>query len=240
MNYFYSLISVAIVSLLSCFVIIFIHLSSKLREKLIKYLVYFAAGSLISDALLHLIPEAFESNDSAYISYFVIIGIFIFYILENVICWRHCHNEESKQHKHNLVIMNYIGDALHNLIDGFVIGVSFNASINLGISTTIAIILHEIPQEIGDYSILLHSGMKSKKAILINLSTSLTAFVGVFISYFIPIDILPYSLALTAGGFLYISIADLLPIVRHDPNKKRFIISLIFALMGIIVIGILR
>jgi len=210
------------------------------KEKLksiILFLVAFSAGALFGDAMLHLIPEAIEENGfSNSISLYVIAGILLFFVLEKIIHWRHCHEISCDEHPHKLAAMNLIGDGIHNLIDGMVIAGSFSLSKELGMATTLAVILHEIPQEIGDFGILLYAGIKPKKAIIYNFISALFAIIGAIIALTIGSHTTNFTsiiVPLTAGGFIYIAGSDLIPELHKEVKLSKSLIQFAAILMGI-------
>jgi len=220
--WFYTLTSVIIVSLLSLIGVLTLAVNKKRLTKMLLFMVSFAVGALFGDAFIHIIPEAFKKMNELAVSLLIIVGILIFFSLEKFIRWRHCHIPTTKKHQHPVATMNLIGDGLHNLIDGMLIGASYLVSMPIGIATTIAIILHEIPQEIGDFSILIYSGMKTGKALLFNFLSALVAVIGAIISLIVGTNMQNYSaflLPITAGGFLYIAGSDLIPELHHDSEK---------------------
>ena len=165
----YTMGAVLIVSLVSLLGLVFVSLKPKTLEKLLFVLVSFATGTLLGDAFLHLLPETIERiGFSLEVSLAVLTGILLFFVLEKFISWRHCHVPTSKDHPHSLGWMNLMGDGFHNFIDGMIIAGSFLVSPALGLSTTFAVLLHEVPQEIGDFGILIYSGFSRTKAIVFN------------------------------------------------------------------------
>jgi zinc and cadmium transporter len=167
----------------------------------------------------------------------------MFFVLEKFIHWRHCHIPTSKSHPHPLAFMNLVGDGLHNLIDGMIIGGAYLASTALGVTTTIAVILHEIPQEIGDFGVLLHAGLKKTKALFYNFLSALTAVIGVIISITIGTmleNYLLFLLPLTAGGFIYIAGSDLIPELHKECEVSKSFIQFIWLILGIGVMLLLR
>lgn len=220
----YSLISVLIVSLVSLIGIITIPLKPERLKKILHFLVSFAVGGLFGDTFIHILPQVFSTlGTNVGTSLCIISGIFIFFVLEKIIRWRHCHSITSNTHTHPVVVMNLIGDSVHNLIDGALIGASFCVSIPIGIATTWAVIFHEIPQEIGDFGILVHGGLSVKKALLCNVLTALTSVLGVVISLLMGQYVKDYAtvvLAFTAGGFIYIAGSDLIPELHQTCNVK--------------------
>lgn len=237
MGWLYALISVIIVSLVSFIGILFIF--AKNLEKLILILISFAAGALIGDAFIHLIPESTEQiKDFRIFSLLIISGILLFFVLEKFLCWRHCHIPASEEHPHPIALINIIGDSLHNLMDGLIIGASYNVNAVIGVTTTIAVILHEIPQEIGDFGVLIFAGIKRKKALIFNFLSALTAVIGTIISLVLGPNVKNYSIYLmpiTAGGFIYIACSDLIPQLHGWKLLKTTITQFVAMVFGILV-----
>lgn len=242
----YSIGSVILVSIVSLIGVFTLSLKRERIERITLFLVSFAVGGLFGDALIHLLPEAFESLGMRLAtSLYVMAGVLIFFILEKFIRWRHCHMPEHASHMHPVVALNLIGDGVHNLIDGMIIGASFSASVPLGIATTLAVILHEIPQEIGDFGVLIHGGFSIKKALLFNFLSALTAIAGAMISLLIGQHLKSYSLILipiTAGGFLYIAGSDLIPELHHGCNVKisTAVGQFVAIVSGVLIMALLR
>jgi zinc and cadmium transporter len=235
----YSLISVFIVSLISFIGILTFSLNEDKLKKVLIFLVSFSAGALFGGAFIHLLPEIVEETEGfeLSISLNLLLGILIFFILEKFICWRHCHIPTSDEHPHTLGFMNLIGDGFHNLIDGMIIGGSYLVNTQLGITTTLAVILHEIPQEIGDFGILLYAGFSKKKALIFNFLSALTAFIGVIMAIFLSSLIENFShfiIPLTAGGFIYIAGSDLIPELHKETKPLKSFIQLISLGLGIL------
>ena len=179
-----SLLSVGLVSVISLIGLVTLSVGPSILRKTLLYLVSFAVGALFGDACIHLIPETFERVRPPLTGSLLLIGgILIFFVLEKFVRWRHCHvPEEDHQHVHPVVTMNIVGNGVHNMIDGMLIGASYTASVPIGVATTIAIILHEIPQEIGNFSILVHGGLPVKRALLLNFMTAMAAFLGAVVT----------------------------------------------------------
>lgn len=238
-----SLIAVILVSLVSLVGIFFIFLKEKKLEKFLLGMVSFSAGALFGGAFLHLIPEAVEKLGFNFkISLFIILGILFFFVLEKFIFWRHCHIPTSHNHPHPFGLMNVVGDGFHNLIDGLVIGASFLVNPSLGIATTFAVIIHEIPQEISDFGVLLHSGMSKGRALFLNFISALMAVVGVLISLIFVSRIegmVPYLLALTAGGFIYIAGSDLIPELKKETGAKKSFWQFFWVALGIVAMALM-
>jgi zinc and cadmium transporter len=223
----FTLLSVLLVSFVSLVGIITLSLNDKILKKMLIILVSFSAGALLGDAFIHLLPEIVEEEGfGVEISLFILTGILVFFVVEKVINWRHCHELECEEHSQSFTYMNLVGDGVHNFIDGTIIAGSFLVSTHLGVATTVAVLLHEVPQEIGDFAVLVYGGFKKKKAIMFNLIAALFAVIGAiimlfleaFISY-LPIFLVPF----TAGGFIYIAGTDLIPELH---NEVRPIVSL--------------
>jgi zinc and cadmium transporter len=238
----YALVSVLIISSISLVGIVTLSLSDKVMRKLLQFLVSFAAGGLFGGAFFHLIPEAAEDGFGLHIPIAIMLGLLVFLMLESFIHWRHCHVPTSKSHPHPLGIMNIIGDGFHNLIDGLVIGGAYLASIPLGIATTIAVLFHEVPQEMGDFGILIHAGFSKAKALLFNFLSALAAFVGVVISIIIGTRIggfVEFLIPFTAGGFIYIAGSDIIPEMRKECEPSKSLFQFIALVLGIVVMILL-
>lgn len=233
----YSIAGVLVVSLISLIGVFSLTLGKLVLEKLLFFLISFAAGGLLGDAFIHLLPEITEESGFGLgASLAVLAGILIFFVLEKFIAWRHCHIPTSSQHPHPLVFMNLIGDGFHNFIDGAIIAGSFLVSISLGIATLAAVIFHEIPQEIGDFGVLVHGGFSKKRALIFNFISSLTAFLGAIFVLVFGAKISGFSQMLipfTAGGFIYIAGSDLIPELHKETNLGKSGLQLLGLLLGI-------
>lgn len=234
----YALVSVVVVSLISFVGLFTFSIRLETLKKILLYFVSFSAGGLLGGAFIHLIPEAFEKGIGLTVSFNVLIGIIIFFVVEKFIHWRHCHIPTSKDHPHPFAYMNLLGDMVHNFIDGLIIAASYLVSIPLGIATTLAVIFHEIPQEIGDFGVLLHGGFSKKRALLMNFLTALTAVIGAIVALIISgiagnltIFLIPFA----AGGFIYIASSDLIPELHKESAPKKSAIQLFFIILGIAV-----
>lgn len=229
------LISTAIVSLISLIGIFTLSIKEKLLREILFGLIGFSAGALIGGAFLHLLPEALDKIDSIHVFSYLICGIVLLFLLERYLYWRHCH-EDGTCDIHPVTYLNLIGDGFHNFIDGMVIAVSFITSFKLGIVTTLAVIFHEIPQELGDFGVLVYGGFSKQKALFYNFITALTAILGAIVAYFIS-DIVHgftnFILPLTAGGFIYIAASDLIPEIHKERDLKRSTLAFIAFLLGI-------
>ena len=224
-----SLIAAAIVSILSIIGILSLAINDKLLNKILILLVSFSAGSLMGGAFFHLLPESLTEGVRLIIFVYVLIGFSIFFILERILRWHHCHDKECETHKH-LGSINLIGDGVHNIIDGIIIFSAFSVSPAVGLPVTISIILHELPQEIGDFGVLLYSGFKKSKALLYNFITASVVFIGVLLGYLLLNQVgnlNSFLLPFAAGGFLYIAASDLIPELHKESNTGRSILSFI-------------
>ena len=239
---FWILASTFLVSLISLVGIFTLAIKDNLLHKILFCLIGFSAGALIGSAFLHILPECLENNKSTTVFSYLILGIIIFFIMERFLHWRHCH-EEGVCKTHAFTYLTLVGDGFHNFIDGMVIAASFVVSFQLGAVTTLAIILHEIPQELSDFAILVYGGFTKKKALLFNFASALTAMVGALAGYFINDYIQGFSnfiLPLTAGGFIYIATSDLIPELHKENDLKRSMAAFSAFLLGIIFMALAK
>lgn len=242
MIYIYTLASVVVVSLISLLGIVTLSLKRDALIKIVNYLVAFAVGALLGGAFIHLIPEAFEKIRQPAASLYVLLGIFIFFVLENFLRWRHCHHEFSENHPHPVAALNLIGDGAHNLIDGMVIAAAYLVSIPVGIATTVAVVLHEIPQEMGDFGVLIHAGFSVPRALFFNFLSACMSIIGAVVVLLVGASIKDFTvilLPITAGGFIYIAGSDLIPELHHKCgiNVKTSIWQFVFILLGVAVMA---
>lgn len=257
------------------------------RHALVPHLVSVAIGALLAAALLDLLPEAIETAGVARagnIGLTLLIGLMVFFVLEKLVLWRHCHHDHCEVHTadeplklnvihpihaasprlmqpntraygHELLVphahhhqaaagwMILFGDGLHNLLDGVLIAAAFLTDIHLGLVTAAAVIVHEIPQEVGDLAILLHGGMSRRKALLLNLAASLTSVIGGVIAYFALAElqpVLPYVITLAAASFIYIAVADLIPGLHKRVDARSGIQQFTLILSGVLIIGAMQ
>lgn len=239
--WFATFVSVLLVSLVSFSGVLTLSLKKKKIKQISIFLVSFAAGALLGDAFIHLIPEAFEKMGvELKTSFFILLGILLFFVLEKFLHWRHCHLPTTKEHPHPLATMNLFGDALHNFIDGLLIGATYMISFPLGAATTLAIIFHEIPQEIGDFGVLIHAGFSIRKALLFNFFSAIIAVLGAVVSLVVGPHIESYALSLlpiTAGGFIYIAGSDLIPELKHEHQFKSSLWQFLLIILGMTVVA---
>lgn len=238
----YSLTSVSVISLVSLAGIATLFLTHKRQSSIMDFLVAFAVGGLFGDVFFHLIPESFERLASPLLIGLLVIGGFIaFFVLEKFLRWRHI-NLPLFEHAKPIVALNLVGDAVHNALDGVLVAISFMADVSLGLATTIAIILHEIPQELGDFAILVNGGLSPKKALGFNLLSALTAVIGAAAILAVGVRVEGVALIMlpvTAGGFLYIAGPDLIPELHHEVRLMRSLRQLVAILLGVgIMIGL--
>ncbi len=235
--WFYSLLSVFFVSIISFIGVFALKIRQERLKTILIYFISFSAGALFGDAFIHLLPEAVgKEGFTLAVSLSLLSGILLFFVLEKVIQWRHCHIPITKQHVHPFAYMNLIGDGLHNFIDGMIIAASYIASIPVGIATTIAVVLHEIPQEIGDFGVLLHGGFSRGKALLINFISALTAVLGVLLAFILKgfvINLEVILIPLAAGGFIYIAGSDLIPELHKETKLGMSAMQILSFILGI-------
>lgn len=211
-------------------------LKERLLNKILLPLVSFSAGALMGGAFFHLLPESLEkSDDILKIFLFVVFGFILFFILENYIKWHHHHSLSHPGIKPFSYLI-LVSDGIHNFIDGLIIASSFLISIPTGIASSVAIAMHEIPQEIGDFSVLIYGGFNKKKALIFNFLFAVPAVIGGLVGFFLYKLIgreIIFLLAFAAGSFIYISASDLIPEIRHNDQKKQPLGNIIFFLVGL-------
>jgi zinc and cadmium transporter len=214
------------------------------------YFVSFAVGTLLGAAFLEIIPHAYElSRDLHQISLIVLIGILVFFILEKLLVWRHCHGSHCENHspvvnhdvkKGSILI---IGDCFHNFIDGILIASAFIVDINLGLITALAIIVHEIPQEISNFSILINSGYSLSRTLLMNIVTGCAMILGAILAYFVLNDLeflIPMILSFAASSMIYVAISDLIPSLHKKVEIKQTFQQTFSIFLGVLIIYFLH
>lgn len=235
----YSILSVVAISLISLVGLLTLAINEKKLKDFLHYFVSFSAGALFGDAFIHLLPQVVtEFGFVLEVSIFLMLGIVFSFVIEKFIRWRHCHIPTNENHPHPFAFMNLIGDAVHNFIDGLIIGTSYLVSIPVGLATTIAVALHEIPQEIGDFGVLIHGGFSRTKALLLNFLTALTAIAGAVVALLIGSfvgNITLYVIPFAAGIFIYIAGSDLIPELHKEDDAVKSIIELVVFVLGILV-----
>lgn len=223
------------VSLISLIGIFSLLVNEKILHRILILLIGFSAGGLIGGAFLHLLPEAIEISNSLAVYVYLIIGFILFFVLERYLLWRHCH--EGKCDVHPFGYLNLVGDGVHNFIDGLVIGTSFAVDIRFGLITTTVIILHEIPQEIGDFGVLVYGGFNKYRALFYNFLSAISAVLGSVLGYYFSNILGKFSsviLPFTAGGFIYIACCDLIPEIHKETSLKKATLSMAFFILGIL------
>ncbi len=228
------LASVFAVSLISFVGVMFIGLKEKVLKQILMLLIGFSSGTLIGSAFLDLLPEALEANLGVFATFScVIVGIVVFFAMEKFLYWRHCHEEECPVHM--FAYLNLIGDGIHNFIDGMIIAATFTFSFDLGFATTLGVIFHEIPQEIGDFGVQIYGGLSKRRALTYNFLSALTAFAGAIMTYFLVYlqDIRLYLIPFAAGGFIYIAATDLMPELHKKSKALESVVQLASILLGI-------
>lgn len=235
---------------------LFLALPTRQRENLVPHMVSFATGALLGAALLGLIPHAMIGAGSGRVhevGIALIAGIALFFILEKFLLWRHCHDDHCGEHSvddhghahhqarqkasGSLVL---VGDALHNVLDGVLIAAAFLTDTHLGIVTAVAIAAHEIPQEVGNFAVLLHSGMSRGRALAMNLLTSLTAVIGGVVGFYAlgtALAALPFALAVAAASLLYVAVADLIPSLHRRVDARSSAMQVLLIGAGIAMIA---
>lgn len=237
----YSLASVAIVSLISLIGVLTFWLKEEDLKKILLCFVSFSAGGLFGDAFIHLIPEAMkESGFGINVSLLILSGIIVSFVVERFLQWRHCHIPTSEEHPHSVAYMNLFGDAVHNFIDGLIIGGSYLVSTPFGVATTLAVVFHEIPQEIGDFGVLIYGGFGRSRALFFNFLTALMAVFGAMIALsldFLIQDVSTLLIPFAAGNFVYIAGSDLIPELRkEEPEPLKATSQLVAFVLGILVL----
>lgn len=234
----YTILSVLAVSLVSFIGVLSLSLYSRLGKAAVFFFVSFAAGALLGDVFIHLLPELVEGGTFTFRTSLIIFASIVgFFILEKFIHIHHSHGEtEEPHHHHPVAYLNIIGDGFHNLLDGLIIGAAYLVDIQLGLATTIAVLLHEIPQEIGDFSVLIHAGFSRTRALFYNFLSALMAVVGAIIALTVSHveDFASVIIAIGIGSFIYIAVADLIPEIhksKHKPWLQFVAMSLGVAIM---------
>ena len=235
--YLYSFLSVFFVSLISFIGVFTLSLKDELVKKYMFIFISVAVGALLGDAFIHLIPEALESATNPLITSLLIIsGVFFFFILEKFLHWHHHGEDTDDDYVHPVGKLVLFSDGVHNFIDGVVMAISFLVSIPVGVATTIAVVLHEIPQEIGDFAVLVHSGYSKGKALWFNFLSALPAVLGMILVFSLGSMVENAShwlVPLGAGGFIYIAVADLIPELHKTKELKHSLIQVFSVAIGV-------
>ncbi|MCP6719328.1 MAG: ZIP family metal transporter [Patescibacteria group bacterium] len=241
----YIIISTFSISLIAFLGSLTLFLKEELLNKTLLILVSFSAGTLIGNSFLHLIPEAIEMVEADQVFnlfLYVLLGFCVFFVLESLIKWHHHHAKEHPE----VMPFSYLilfSDAIHNFIDGLIIAATFLASIPLGIASSLAVAFHEIPQEIGDFGVLIHGGFKKRKALFLNFLSAITVVLGGLVGFLISAKIgesIVFLLPFAAGGFIYIASSDLIPEIKNEKNIKNSIIYFFVFLAGLALMLMLK
>jgi zinc and cadmium transporter len=212
------------------------------RTRVVPWLVSYAVGTLLGSALLHLVPEALESVAPPVALGTLLAGIITFFVLEKMVLWRHCHDDEECHVHQSTVPLVILGDAVHTFVDGIVIAAATLTSIPLGISTALAVVAHEIPQEAGDFAVLLAAGQSRRRALLLNFSSALggVAGAGLMLTFGAQAPTLvPFVLAFAAGNFLYVAMADLIPSLHRSRLDNNALRQVLLITAGILTIALM-
>jgi len=212
------------------------------RRRLLPDLVSYATGTLLGAAFLGMIPTALGQAPARLVTSTVLAGIVLFFVLEKLVLWRHCHESDCVAHSRPAPLILF-GDAFHNFVDGAVIAAAFLSSIPLGVATSLAVVAHEVPQEVGDFGILLDSGYSRGRALLLNTLSSAATLPGAVLAYFWLDEVrhaVPFILSLSAASFIYIAAADLIPGLHRQVTPAASVRQLVLLLAGIGTIALLR
>lgn len=239
----YAIGSVVLVSLFSLVGILLLLLREKILNYVVILLVSFSSGSLFGNAFIHLLPETVARNGfTVWVSIYTLSGIAGCFVVEKFVHWRHVHSTAHSEVE-AFAYMNLLGDAVHNLLDGVVIVSAYALDISVGVATTIAILFHEIPQEMGDFGVLVHGGLSRKKALFFNFVTALTALIGALLTMVLinfaqqlTVFLIPFS----AGTFIYIAGSDLIPQLHKENEIRDSLLQLVFFSLGISVMLVLH
>lgn len=238
----YTFLSVSLVSLISLIGVFTLGINQERLQRVLFYLVSFSAGALLGDVFIHILPELMHGEAAVQNGAYILAGIMLFFVLERVLMWHHSHGSHEEG-VHAVVYLSIIGDALHNFLDGVAIAAAFLISLPIGIATATAVIFHEIPQEIGQFAILIHGGWSRSKALLYNFASALTAILGAFL-------VLVFSQSVTeapslllgigAASFIYVAMSDLIPELQKESHLPRFALQLLCMVAGIGIMALLR
>jgi zinc and cadmium transporter len=229
------------VALIAFIGVFMLAMKEQLLDRILLVLVSLSAGALMGGAFIHLLPEAVEDSGSVDAFLFVLVGFILFFILEKVLHWRHCHSGRCDVHTFHY--LNLIGDSIHNFIDGLIIATSFIVSFPLGVTSTVAIAAHEVPQEIGDFGVLIYGGFERRKAIVVNFLIALGVVVGGVVGYFVSKGVehaVVFLLPFAAGGFIYIAATDLIPEIKKEVELRKSSATMLVFICGIFIMWLIR
>jgi zinc and cadmium transporter len=228
------ILSTFALSLITFVSVILLSFKEKLLKSIIFSLVAIAAGTMLGSSFLHLLPESMEFLPPRIVLKATLMSMLGFYLLEKIMHWHHPHNEEG--HVHTFGYLNLFGDIIHNFIDGLILASAFVVDIRLGFITLFALALHEIPQELSDFAVLIYAGFTKKKAIIVNFLAGVSSVLGGIVGYFLSHSVetfVPYLLPIAAGGFLYIATSDLVPEIKKERDFTRSMTATIMLMLGI-------
>lgn len=211
-------------------------LKEKTLNKILLILVAFSAGALLGGAFFHLLAESLEKTKSFNVFSYLLVGFILFFVVEKFLHWHHCHKKKCDTHPFTYLIL--FGDGIHNFIDGMIIAASFVISVPFGLITTLLIISHEIPQELGDFGVLVYGGFTKKKALFYNFVSQLTCVLGGLLGFLFSKlqGVSTFLLPFAAGGFIYIAASDLIPELRKEVSLKKTLLLFLFFLIGIVLV----
>jgi zinc and cadmium transporter len=239
-----SILSVALVSAISLVGAFVFMLRGEPNRDFLLCLVSFSVGGLFGGALFHLIPEAAAVNGfDTQLSLYILLGIISSFVVEQVLRWRHCHIPTSEEHPHSFAYMNLFGDAVHNFIDGVAVGGAYLASTSMGLATTLAICLHELPQEMGDMGVLIYAGFEKRRALFYNFLTALTAIVGSIFALILSVHVeglTAFLVPFAAGNFIYIAGSDLIPELHAEETLSRTVLQIASMVLGALLLFSIR
>lgn len=249
-NLIYAIVAVIAISLISLIGLVALSARERLLDSILFYLVSFASGTILGAAFFDLIPEAVEMVKVEVAIIYIALGFVFFYLLERTVYWYHGHGhignggrvevswEDDRTKVKSFTYLNLIGDGVHNLIDGMIIGASFLISVPAGIVTTLAVAFHELPQEIGDFAILVYGGLGRLKALMLNFLTAIMAVVGTLLIYLImpSTQFLGLLVGFVGGGFIYISAAELIPELQKEKVMIKSVIQFVLFAVALLVI----
>jgi zinc and cadmium transporter len=250
----YAVAAVSLVSLISLIGLFAISLKESTLDRILFILISFSAGSILGTAFLDLLPEAIHIFGETLLTpalYFITLGFLAFFFLERFIYWFHghvhgydpVHHSDHRVFVKKFVYLNLVGDAIHNLIDGMIIAGSFLIGPSIGVATTVAVLFHELPQEIGDFGVLVYGGFSKYRALLFNFLSALSALLGVFLTLNFAQhfdDFVGTLLAIAAGGFIYLASSELIPEMQRETDLKKSIIQFSLFIVGLMFIVILN
>lgn len=215
---------------------------AKRREQLLPHLLSFSVGTLLVAAFQGLIPHALDRVPPGRLFPVFLAGLVVFMVFERLMLWRHCHEGACEAHSTSAALI-LVGDSMHNLVDGILIAATFLTSIPLGIATSLAVLSHEVPQELGDFAILLHGGYSPRRALMLNSLASATTPLGALLAWFcLPyLNVaVPYVMALAAAGFVYVAMADLVPSLHRCTRLRQHLLQLTLIVAGMLLVGLVQ